>query len=282
LEKTADTLRGGRWGTAYMEVAPAVIGYRSLMVNVCFIGGLHKQTSDWILVDAALSFSKTAIQAQAKRSFAGKPQAIVLTHGHFDHVGAVESLSQQWDVPVYAHEEELPFLNGESDYPPPDPTVGGGWMTRLSPFFPRKGIRLGSRLRPLPRDGSLPFLPEWRWIHTPGHTSGHISLYREADGVLIAGDAFTTVKQESLWSVWTQQQEIHGPPAYFTTDWVKAEESVKRLAQLHPRVAITGHGIPMVGERLARSLQRLRHRFQKDAVPKQGRYVQEASIRTND
>ena len=42
-----------------------------------------------------------------------KPKAIVLTHGHFDHVGAVVDLVRKWDVPVYAHEAELPYLTAE-------------------------------------------------------------------------------------------------------------------------------------------------------------------------
>ena len=40
-------------------------------------------------------------------------------------------------------------------------------------------------------------MPGWRWVHTPGHTAGHVSLFRDADRTLIAGDAFVTTKQES-------------------------------------------------------------------------------------
>ena len=61
---------------------------------------------------------------------------------------------------------------------------------------------------------------------------GHISLFREKDGALIAGDAFVTVKQEFLYKVLTQEQEISGPPRCFTPDWVQAFESVKKLEVL--------------------------------------------------
>ena len=48
----------------------------------------------------------------------------------------------------------------------------------------------------LPDDNSIPGFPEWKYIHTPGHTPGHVSLFREKDKVLIAGDAFVTTKSD--------------------------------------------------------------------------------------
>ena len=79
------------------------------------------------------------------------------------------------------------------------------------------------------RGGNGRGLPGWRVIETPGHSPGHVSLFRESDGVLIAGDAFVTTKQESLLAVMTQRQELRGPPMYFTCDWDAARESVQKL-----------------------------------------------------
>ena len=53
-------------------------------------------------------------------------------------------------------------------------------------------------MQALPEDGSIPHLPDWEWIYTPGHSPGHVSFFREKDLTLIVGDAFVTVKQESL------------------------------------------------------------------------------------
>src|SRR5690606_34668144 len=108
-------------------------------------------------------------------------------------------LLERWDVPVWAHPAELPHLSGERDYPPPDPTVGKGAMALMSFAYPEKAIDLGGRAQALPADGSIPNLSGWRWVHSPGHTDGHISLFRDEDRVLIAGDAFVTVEQESLY-----------------------------------------------------------------------------------
>src|SRR5581483_12478231 len=102
---------------------------------------------------------------------------------------------------------------GKAKYPAPDATAGGGFMSLLAPFYPRGPIDLGNRVRPFPADGLFPMLPDWRVIHTPGHTDGHVSFFREADRTLIVGDAFCTTKQESVSAIATQRPELHGPPA---------------------------------------------------------------------
>src|SRR5438477_2584025 len=160
------------------RIAPDVGWLPVSFVNVYFIG---RPGGPWILVDAGLPGRANQIldAAEARFGAGARPEAIVLTHGHFDHAGSVLPLAVQWDVPVYAHRLELPYLTGRSDYPPPDPTVGGGLMASvMARFFPRAGTDLGGRVRALPADGSVPGLPGWRWVHTPGHTPGHVSFFR--------------------------------------------------------------------------------------------------------
>jgi glyoxylase-like metal-dependent hydrolase (beta-lactamase superfamily II) len=155
-------------------------------------------------------------------------------------------------------------------------------MARLGPrLFSRRAIDLGARFHRLPEDGTVPGLPGWRWIHTPGHTPGHVSLFRDEDRVLIAGDAFVTTHQESFWAVMTRLQEVSRPPAYFTTDWKASWSSVEALAELEPDVAGTGHGIPMSGEPLRRELNRLAESF-GEAMPDDGRYVRRPALADED
>jgi glyoxylase-like metal-dependent hydrolase (beta-lactamase superfamily II) len=252
------------------RIAPDVMYMRILMVNVCFISS----KDGWLLVDTGLPDSTESIIAVAKEQFGGKkPQAIILTHGHFDHVGAITELAKQWDVPIYAHELELPFLTGQKDYLLPDPSVSDGLMAKISQMYPNQAINLGDRVNPIPKEGGIPEIPEWRWLHTPGHTPGHISLFRESDGLLIAGDAFTTVQQESALAVIKQEKEIHGPPPYFTTEWNQAWESVKKLEALKPSIVISGHGLPMEGKELSKQLAELVRNFDEIAIPEHGRYV---------
>lgn len=261
------------------ELAPDVARLRIGFVNVYLVGAPAAARADsaaqWVLVDTGLAMGAAQILEVAAARFGtqSRPAAIILTHGHFDHVGALEALLHVWDVPVYAHTLELPFLTGRGDYPPPDSAVGGGLVARLSPLAPERGIDLGDRVRPLPPNRAVPGLPGWRWVHTPGHAPGHVSFYRESGRFLIAGDAVTTTRQESMFSVVTQKQEVHGPPAYFTIDWERARRSVVALAALQPTVVASGHGEPMQGPSVARDLTAIAREFDRRERPKRGRYV---------
>jgi len=261
--------------TSFQEIDPDILILQFTVVNASIIGKKNAQSGEWVLVDTGLENSADYILQSAKDRFGknSRPQAIILTHGHFDHVGSVITLSNKWDVPVYAHKLEIPYLTGKKDYPLADPSVGGGMVAQMSQTFPHTSIDIGYRAVELPSDGSIPGMPNWKWIHTPGHTEGHICLFREEDRVLFAGDAFTTVKQESLMSVITQKEQISGPPAYLTTDWKTVEESIKHLRELRPALVIPSHGQPMRGAELTEQLEMLIENFEEIAVPDQGRFV---------
>jgi glyoxylase-like metal-dependent hydrolase (beta-lactamase superfamily II) len=258
------------------KVADGVLFVRTIMANLYII----REGASWVLIDAGLRGHHERI-ASAAREFVeteNPPAAIVLTHGHFDHVGSLEALLETWNVPVFAHDLEHPYLNGMSPYPPPDPLAGGGSMAWLSRVYPRGPVDISSRLLQLADGGSLPGLTEWRWIHTPGHTGGHISLFRERDRTLIAGDALITTKQESMIAVATQRKEIHGPPSYFTQDWIAAARSVRALADLEPEALLTGHGDPMYGAAMRQELRDLATHFEDYEVPRFGRYAKSPAV----
>ena len=257
------------------EVAPDLAYLRLAIVNVVLVGLPEAGDRGWVLVDAGLIGSKGTIKKAAAARFGAdaRPSAIVLTHGHFDHVGVLENLVAEWDVPVYAHQRERPYLDGSASYPSADPTVGGGLMALLSPLYPRSPVDVGPRLKDLPLDGSVPPLPGWKAIETPGHAVGHVSFWRESDRSLVVGDAFVTTAQESVYAAATQEPELHGPPMYLTPDWVSAKASVQKLAALAPELVIPGHGRAMSGPALRSALDELARRFDEVAVPEGGRYV---------
>jgi len=253
------------------EIAPGVFGLRLAFVNVFAIRG----DAGWTLVDAGLYGTADRIRRWAHRHFGeDPPTSILLTHAHFDHVGALDELADGWNAPVYAHWEELDYVTGARSYPPPDPSVGGGLMARMAGLYPRRPKETTRFVSDLQAGGAIRDLSGWRWIHTPGHTAGHVSLFRDEDRTLIVGDAFCTTDQESFFAALvTQKPQIQGPPAYFTTDWDAARDSVRQLASLQPRVIAPGHGQPMSGDETAAALQELAARFDQVGRPDHGRYV---------
>lgn len=227
------------------DIAEGVRGLRIAFVNVFAI--THPSGS-WTLIDAGIPFSAGIIRSWAERHFHAPPLAIVLTHGHFDHVSGAAELANGWDVPVYAHPLESPYLKGLKEYPPPNVGAGGGMMSLLSPMYPRGPVNLDERLRLFSSEAELNELPGWQLIHTPGHTPGHVSFLRPADLTLIVGDAFCTTKPESFFdAAITQPPELHGPPAYFTADPLQAAQSIRHLASFEPRILAPGHGRPLAG-----------------------------------
>jgi glyoxylase-like metal-dependent hydrolase (beta-lactamase superfamily II) len=238
-------------------------------VNVFFIG---RPGGKWILVDTGWPGRAAEILAAAEARFgAGSaPEAIILTHGHLDHVGNAAALADTWDVPIYAHHLEIPFLTGRSAYPPADPTVGGA-TAFLSRFLPARARNLGGRLREL-QTSKVPGAPGWEWVLTPGHSPGHICLFRASDRILLTGDALVTLNMDSWSALLDPRPRLAGPPTPFTPDWDAACESLNQLAQLRPNVVGTGHGAPISDSNLPERLAAFARNFRP---PRHGRYVRQ-------
>ncbi len=111
-------------------------------------------------------------------------------------------------------------------------------------------------LSPIDPDAGVPGLPDWLVIPTPGHTPGHLALFREADRALIPGDAVLTVNLNSPGGALSQRHTLGGPPRFATWNWRAVTGSVPELARLEPGVLAPGHGRPMAGPVLARALAR--------------------------
>ena len=257
------------------EIAADLAYLRTSISNVYFMGNRHA----WILVDTGVVGYADAIRKAAEERFGAdsKPRAIVLTHGHFDHSAGALELARHWDVHVYAHRLEFPYLTGKSAYPKKDPTVGGA-MAFLSRFFPSRTNNISEVLRDLPDSDEVPGAEGWQAVFTPGHAPGHVSFWRASDRALVAGDALATADLDSWYGLIGQNRKISRPPSPFTFDWGKAAHSVRLLAQLKPAVLACGHGEPMVGEHVATELDAFANSF---TPPEHGRYV-EAPAKTND
>lgn len=260
---------------AIERIAPEVGWLPVSFVNVYFVG---RPGEKWALIDSGLPGYAAQVFAAAEARFGAgvRPEAIYLTHGHFDHAGAAKTLADRWQVPIYAHRMELPFLTGRSDYPPPDPTMGGA-IAFLSRFMPSRSSDLGTRVKELP-EGELPGLEGWRWTPAPGHAPGQVAFFRSSDRVLLAGDAIATMNMDSWTGLITAKKILSRAGAPFNYDWEATRRSVQKLAELRPNVLGCGHGVPMSGGDLPERLERFANHFR---APRHGRYVA-ASARTDE
>jgi glyoxylase-like metal-dependent hydrolase (beta-lactamase superfamily II) len=254
------------------RVAPEIGWLPVSFVNVYFVG---RPGDRWVLVDAGLPGrrSQIAAAAEARYGTGARPEAIILTHGHFDHAGSAPALAELWDVPVYAHPLEIPYLTRNSPYPPQDPTLGGA-IAFASRFMPRHAPDLSGVVRPLTNE-AVPGVEGWRWLFTPGHAPGHISLFHDETRTLIAGDAFATMNMDSFIGFVTKRPEISIAGAPFHYDWGASHASVEKLAELRPRYVAAGHGRPMIN-----AIRKL-ERFARSYKARPGRYAVEAA-RTNE
>jgi glyoxylase-like metal-dependent hydrolase (beta-lactamase superfamily II) len=81
--------------------------------------------------------------------------------------------------------------------------------------------------------------PGFTVLDVPGHSPGHIALWREQDRTLICGDVFLNL------NFYTTRDGLHEPPGLFTVDMARNRQSARRLAELEPQLVLFGHGQPL-------------------------------------
>lgn len=135
----------------------------------CYLVGIAGQ-EDAVIIDPG---DNAAQIVSTLRQLAKKPVAILLTHGHFDHIRAAGTLQKQYQIPVYVHEKEVELAA--------DPKLNGGALFGLPGSV--NADRTVTDNETLTLAGMT-----FHVLYTPGHTIGGVCYYLPDAGILFSGD----------------------------------------------------------------------------------------------
>jgi glyoxylase-like metal-dependent hydrolase (beta-lactamase superfamily II) len=183
---------------------------------------------DDVLVDAGARFDgKRILRQLSGRTLA----AHVLTHAHPDHQGASELVCRAFGVPFWVGERDVP----KAEHPDligseqPDHPVNRIFLKTMA----GPGRTVDRRLA----EGDV--VAGFRVLDVPGHSCGHIALWRESDRVLVLGDVLSNM------DVFTGIPGLREPKAILTPDPAANRASARRLGELEPSLVCFGHGAPL-------------------------------------
>lgn len=160
----------------------------------------------------------------------------VLTHAHADHQGCSNRLCHDFGLPLYCHSKEVSRTETglvTKDYP--------SGKSIIAKFQQKYWAGQGHKVDKTIKENDM--VGNFRVIETPGHSAGHISLFRERDGVLIIGDVATNM------NLLTTAKGLHLPPDIFTTDKSENIASLNKLSALNPQIICFGHGPVLKNEK---------------------------------
>ncbi len=138
----------------------------------CYILRENEADRDCLIID-------TGLEAGELIDFLGRyklnPVAVVLTHGHADHIAGVTALRQSYpDIKVYIHKLDAKMLTAAKDNL--SAMAGVSFSTEQADFSLDEGDIIEQAAIKL------------KVLHTPGHTPGGISLYSKDEGIIFVGD----------------------------------------------------------------------------------------------
>ena len=223
------------------QIAENVFAFTGTDVNWVLV----RDGTDLTLVDAGWHGDVQAVE-RSIRALGARPQdlrAVLLTHAHADHTGALNHLHDHYGVPVYCAAAEVPNARGEvTESGGPKDILGllyrpsvVGWAVRITRAGALRHVTVPAA-EPFPAPGGLDLPGRPVPVPTPGHTSGHTSYLLPDTGVVVSGDALVTA-HPTLRGV--------GPsllPGFFSHDEAESVDALKTLRELDADTLVPGHG----------------------------------------
>jgi glyoxylase-like metal-dependent hydrolase (beta-lactamase superfamily II) len=189
-------------------------------INAYLMGG--------VLVDARTRYHAARLLRQLRGR---QVTAHALTHAHPDHQGSSHAVCSALGVELWCGAGDADAVQ--------DPRLiverlPRHWLNRkIGALLAGPAHAVARQLK----EGDV--VGGFKVIATPGHSRGHISYWREADRVLIAGDAVANMNPM------TGLKGLREPPRIFTPDPIQNRQSIRRLAALEPTLVCFGHGPPL-------------------------------------
>lgn len=198
-----------------------------------------------VLLDTGLVGESWQIRAALRRRGLGASQlkAILLTHGHLDHVGNLAWAKAWTGAPIYAHEAEQAQIDGTFPY-----AGVNRWCGRLE-HLGRALLGSGAPARidvPIADGDELPFWDGLRVVHLPGHTHGHCGFYSAKHDLLFSGDLFASYFFN-----------VHLPPPILNSVPQLIPGSLEKARAINPRFMVPQHYDVLDGELHRRRFDRL-------------------------
>lgn len=212
---------------------------------------LVREGRDLTLIDAGYPGDVDALLASIE-TIGHRPEdvrAVLVTHAHVDHVGALNHLHKQFGTPALMHADEVPNATGERhESATTADVVTRAWrpaVLRWSLAISRAGATrhpVVAHAESFEGEGPLDLPGGPVPVHLPGHTSGSAAYLLPEAGVVATGDALVTGHPVSPRS---------GPqllPEFFDHDRPAARDSLRRLGALDADLVVPGHGLPWRGD----------------------------------
>ncbi|WP_207457698.1 MBL fold metallo-hydrolase [Herbiconiux sp. SYSU D00978] len=194
-------------------VAPDVhqlTGFPPNQINVYLVGD--------VLVDSGTASARRRVLRQLEGATLS---AHVVTHAHPDHFGASHAICTTRGIPLWAGAHDVTAIETGAMQVPASPVAGALSRMPPPPAHPvDRALREGDEVA------------GFTVLEVPGHTPGHIALWREADRVLLCGDVFFHLGR------------VTKPPDFLTLDPERNRRSMQRLRALRPDLVLFGHGAP--------------------------------------